>query len=239
MLRCSPCRFPDNDKSSPLRNIHHLLFDLDGTLVDSSVAIRSSLAYALDCLGSSLPSELAVETLIGTPLVDIFRDQFGIIGSHAERAIALYRRHFDQTAAAETRVYDHMFETLDRLRAAGFNLFVATVKPSPIARKVLRDMRLDHYFSGVAGGSMDHARRKKADIIQYVLRQNGLDPNRSLMIGDRAQDISGARHNGLQAIGVTYGFGLLEELTMARADHLVRCPREIPRLLLENRGLGG
>jgi len=222
-----------------LKNITHLLFDLDGTLVDSSVAIRSSLTHALDRLGSALPADLAIETLIGTPLVDIFRDQFGIVGKRADRAIAHYRAHFDETAAAGTRVYDHINDTLDRLRTAGYRLFVATVKPSPIARKVLRDMRLDHHFNGVAGGSMDHSRRRKADIIEYVTQQNGLDPSCSLMIGDRAQDISGAHRNGLRAIGVTYGYGSLEELTMAGADHLVACPEEIPRLLLEKRSPGG
>jgi phosphoglycolate phosphatase len=78
---------------------------------------------------------------------------------------------------------------------------------------------------------MDHARRDKADIIRHVLQQYGLEASHSLMVGDRAQDINGARQNGLYAVAVTYGFGSLEELTAAGPDHLVDCASEIPALL--------
>jgi phosphoglycolate phosphatase len=118
------------------------------------------------------------------------------------------------------------------LCAAGCKLVVATVKPSPIAAKVLSEMGLEHYFSGVAGSSMDHARRDKGDIIRHALQTYGLDPAHSAMVGDRAQDIRGARSNHLYAVGVTWGFGPLEELTSAGPDHLVGCCSELPALLL-------
>jgi len=214
-----------------MQKIHHILFDLDGTLVDSSGAIRAALTHALQHLGRDYPADCAIETLIGTPLVDIFRDRFGIDGDAAEQAIAHYREYYDRQAQAGTRVYDRVAETLDTLCASGIGLFVATVKPSPIADKVLRDMGLRRYFKGVAGSTMDHARRDKGDIIRHALQRHGLDAARSIMVGDRAQDISGARHNGLYAIGVTYGFGSLEELTAAGPDHMVSCASEIPALL--------
>ena len=123
-----------NDKSGPVRNAPQptaglressercLLFDLDGTLIDGSRAIRSSLAHALESVESTYPRDLAVATLIGIPLLDIFRDQFGIVGEHAERAIAHYRRHFDETAAAGTRVYEHVHETLDLFKGEDFGV---------------------------------------------------------------------------------------------------------------------
>jgi phosphoglycolate phosphatase len=129
-------------------------------------------------------------------------------------------------------VYDHVAETLELLCASGCDLFVATVKPSPIAEKVLRDMGLERYFKGVAGSSMDHALRDKAGIIRQVIREHELDAAHSVMVGDRGEDITGACHNGLYAVGVTYGFGTLEELSAARPDHLVACSSEIPALLL-------
>jgi phosphoglycolate phosphatase len=78
---------------------------------------------------------------------------------------------------------------------------------------------------------MDHTRRAKADIIRHTLQQYGLKAGHAVMVGDRAQDISGARQNGLYAVGVTYGFGSIEELTMAGPDHLVGCASELPALL--------
>jgi phosphoglycolate phosphatase len=212
--------------------IHNILFDLDGTLVDSSGAIRASLAHALERAGLRLPDDRPVERLIGTPLLDIFRDEFGITGAAAEQAIADYRRHYDAEARAGTRVYDQVEDCLEALRAGGCTLVVATVKPSPIAAKVLSEMGLTRYFCGVAGSSMDHARRDKADIIRHALREFGLDAAHSVMVGDRAQDIRGARSNRLYAVGVTWGFGPAEELVAAAPDHLVDRCGEIPGLLL-------
>ncbi len=214
-----------------MQKIHHALFDLDGTLVDSSGAIQAAVTHALQRLGRHCPSDFAISKWIGTPLVDIFRDEFGMVGDPAEQAIAHYREYYDRHARSGTRVYERVVETLERLYAAGVGLFVATVKPSPIADKVLRDMGLKRYFRGVAGSSMDHARRDKADIIRHTLQQYGLEAGHSVMVGDRAQDISGARQNGLYAVGVTYGFGSIEELIAASPDHLVDCLSEIPALL--------
>jgi len=211
--------------------IHHVLFDLDGTLVDSSGAIQAALAHALQRLGRHCPPDFAIAKRIGMPLVDIFRDEFGIVGDPADQAIAHYRDFYDRQAHVGTRVYDRVADTLEHLRASGIGLFVATVKPSPIAEKVLRDMGLKRYFSGVAGSSMDHARRDKADIIRHALQRYGLEASHSVMIGDRAQDIDGARQNGLYAVGVTYGFGSIEELSAAGPDHLVGCASELPALL--------
>jgi len=214
-----------------MREIHNILFDLDGTLVDSSCAIRASLAHALERGGLRFPEDRPVERMIGLPLLDIFRD-LGLSGAAAERAIADYRAHYDAEAQAGTRVYDHVEGCLEALRAAGCTLIVATVKPSPIAAKVLAEMGLAPYFSGVAGSSMDHAPRDKADLIRHALCEHGLDAAHSAMVGDRAQDIRGARSNRLCAVGVTWGFGLLEELTAAGPDHLVGCCSELPGLLL-------
>lgn len=216
-----------------MQKIYHVLFDLDGTLVDSRGAIQAALEHALQSLGKHFPADCPVERLIGTPLLDIFRDQFGIVGQPAERAIENYREHYDRQAQAGTRVYDHVAETLHSLSTSGIGLFVATVKPSPIADKVLRDMGLRRYFKGVAGSSMDHARRDKGDIIRHALQRHGLDANHAVMVGDRAPDISGARQNGLYAVGVTYGFGSRQELNAAGPDHLVDCSSELPALLIQ------
>jgi phosphoglycolate phosphatase len=214
------------------QKINHILFDLDGTLVDSSGAIKAALDHALQALGRHYPPDCPIEGLIGTPLIDIFREQFGIVGEPAERAIAQYREYYDRQARGGTRVYDHVEETLDRLCASGIGLFVATVKPSPIAEKVLHEMGLQRYFKGVSGSSMDHRLRGKGDIIRHTLQQYGLEAGHAVMVGDRAQDIHGARQNGLYAVGVTWGFGSLAELTAAGPDHLARCASEIPALVL-------
>jgi phosphoglycolate phosphatase len=214
-----------------MREIYNVLFDLDGTLVDSSAAIRASLAHALEQEGAGWPEGLPVQSLIGMPLVDMFREHFALDGESTERAIAHYRAHYDIEARAATRVYDHVETTLQALCDSGRCLYLATVKPTAVAEKVLLEMGLAGYFRGVAGSSLDHSRREKGDIIRHALQRFGLGAPHSVMVGDRDKDIHGARSNAVYAVAVTYGFGSLEELQSAGPDYVVNCCSELPALL--------
>lgn len=211
--------------------VRNLLFDLDGTLIDSSGTIGTCIRFALSRVGVSADSGPPVQTLIGMSLLDIFCDRFGMGEEQAEIAIFHYREHFERQAQNGTEVYPDIRSVLAKLQKAEFRLFIATVKPTSIAENVLDDLQLRSYFDGVAGSSMTHERRHKTDIIAYALRKHGLDPTCSMMVGDRAQDIYGARDNGLLAVAVTYGFGPREELDTARPDHIVDRSLELLELL--------
>jgi len=211
--------------------VRNLLFDLDGTLIDSSETISTCVHYALDRVGVSADIDTPVEALIGKSLLDIFLDSFAMTEEQAEVAIFHYRDHFDRQGQNGTQVYPDIRNVLSDLQKAGYRLYIATVKPTSIAEKVLSDLRLRTYFDGVAGSSMNHERRDKAGIIAHALHKHELDPIRSMMIGDRAQDISGARDNGLFAVAVTYGFGTRQELQAAGPDHMVDHSLEILELL--------
>jgi phosphoglycolate phosphatase len=210
------------------RDIRNVLFDLDGTLVDSSRTIAACIEYALDRVGVKSVCSAPINSMIGTPLLEIFRDRHGLSQEAVDAAIDHYRAHYDALRQEGSRVYPDIHAVLSNLQERGLRLFVATVKPAPIADRVLTDLRLRPYFDGVAGSSMDHRRRTKGGIIAHGLRTWGLDPSRTLMVGDRDQDIEGARENGLRSIGVSYGFGSKEELQAANPDHLVTHPAEIP-----------
>jgi phosphoglycolate phosphatase len=215
-----------------MRNIQNLLFDLDGTLVDSSHTIGVSIEFALDGLDVDKSSGKPIEAMIGAPLLDIFRKEFDMSDEQAYAAIDLYRDHYDSLNQAGTLVYDSIREVLPALKKAGYRLFIATVKPTSIAEKVLVDLDLRSSFDGIAGSSMDSRRRDKSSIIAHALRTFDLDPLQSMTIGDRDQDIAGARENGMSAIGVTYGFGSREELHAAQPVHLIDHSKEIIALLV-------
>ena len=164
--------------------------------------------------------------------MDIFRNEYEMTDEQAYRAIDLYREHYDSLDQAGTRVYDNIRDVLPSLRMAGYRLFVATVKPTQIAKKVLSDLDLRSWFDGVTGSSMDSTRRDKSSIIAHALKKFELDPARSMMIGDRDQDIKGARDNGMLSMAVTYGFGSREELVSVGPDHVVDGSEEILSLLV-------
>jgi phosphoglycolate phosphatase len=215
-----------------LKDINNLLFDLDGTLVDSSGTITTCIEYALDKVGMTTVNSTPIQTLIGAPLLDIFLNEFGLTQEQTDQAIHHYREHWDSRKQAGSRIYEDIQAVLSNLQETGYRLFIATVKPTSIAEKVLEDLSLRSYFEGVAGSSMNHERREKSRIIAHALQKFGLDPIRSMMIGDRHQDIAGARDNGLAAMAVTYGFGTREELYAAEPDHIVEHARDITSLLI-------
>jgi phosphoglycolate phosphatase len=214
-------------------HVKHVLFDLDGTLVDSSETIAASVSFALGRLGEKKLASGEVTSLIGQPLLEIFGSHFSLSEEQTHRAIDLYREHYEELRQAGTRVYDGVREALSRLQGSGRDLYVATVKPTAIAETVLVDLDLRDHFKGVAGSSMDHRRRSKGRIIAHALASWDLVADASLMVGDRAQDIEGARENGFGAIGVNYGFGTRDELAGAGPLHIVDTAAEIANLLLD------
>lgn len=214
-----------------LKDIENVLFDLDGTLVDSRETIANSVLHALEKMDVDAATGPGVESLIGMPLYDIFVGRFGMEEANALQAIDHYRVYYDNLNQAGTRVYDRVHEDLARLKAEGYRLYIATVKPTQIAEKVLLDMELLPFFNGVAGASMGPERRDKSSIIAHALHKFGLAPSRSMMVGDRDQDVEGARANGLRSVGVTYGFGLREEIVSSSPDFVAESSGGIARLL--------
>ena len=125
-------------------------------------------------------------------------------------------------------VYDGFEEMLQKLKAAGKRLVVATSKPEPYAKKIIEHFGLSQYFDYVAGMELDGGRGTKADVIRYALLACGIEEQSEvLMVGDREHDVIGAKKAGIDCLGVLYGFGSREELEQAGADYIVKTVAEI------------
>ncbi len=206
-----------------------LLFDLDGTLTDPYLGITNSVLYALERFGITGQSREQLKAFIGPPLIHSFMHFYGMSEGDARRAVALYREYYVERGMLENSVYAGIPEALAALRAAGYTLQVATSKPEVFAEEILRHFDLAKYFARIAGASLDETRVNKGDVIAYALA--GGYEGRALMIGDREHDVIGARENGLDCMGVLYGFGSREELLAAGAVSLAPTPQDIPLLL--------
>ena len=124
-----------------------------------------------------------------------------------------------------------MEEILKKLKAAGKRLVLATSKPEEYAVRILEHFHLAQYFDLIAGASMDGSRIRKADVIAYALKKCGLkDPSQAVMIGDRKYDVLGAAANGLETIGVLYGYGSREELLEAGAVQIIERVEDLAEL---------
>ncbi len=210
----------------------YVLFDLDGTLTDSGEGIMNSVVYALKSYGVAVEDRSSLRAFIGPPLIDSFMKYYGFERSHAEEAVVRYREYFADRGLLENSVYPGVTELLETLQARGFSLMVATSKPEIYTLRILEHFGLIKYFDFVGGATMDEKRTKKADVIRYVLEENHLtNPEEIVMIGDREHDILGAKENGIQSIGVLYGYGDREELETAGADAIAETPGQIANLL--------
>jgi phosphoglycolate phosphatase len=193
------------------------LFDLDGTLTDPRVGITRSIRYALHVLGIDSPPDPELESMIGPPLLDSFRDRFGLGEERARSAVDLYREYFAESGLYENEVHPGIPGLLTELREREITLVLATSKPEIYARRILEHFGLASSFHAMVGSFLDGRRTDKTEVIGAALAQIGARTSEDalVMVGDRVHDVVGARANGIDVVAVGYGFGSDEELARA------------------------
>lgn len=210
----------------------YLLMDLDGTVTDPMEGITRGVQYALASLGVDVQDRRLLCPFIGPPLKASFQEFYHLNEEDTTRAIAKYREYFSTQGIFENEMYEGMEAFLQTQQTAGKQLVLATSKPEPFALRILDYFQLTPYFTFVGGSSLDNGRTEKEEVIRYILDSLAIsDLSSAIMIGDRKFDIEGAHANGLQAIGVLYGYGSREELERAGADYLAADLAELSRLV--------
>ena len=208
----------------------YILFDLDGTLTNPELGITNCVMYALEKFGIKENDRKKLHPFIGPPLTYSFQNFYGLSEEESKQAVAFYRERFSVKGLYENEVYVGVPEMLQNLKAQGKKLIIATSKPEEYTIKILKYFDLYKYFDFVAGATMDGSRGEKADIITYALESYNIeDKSQAVMVGDRKYDILGAKENGLDSIGVLYGFGDYEELTNAGATYIAETVEDILR----------
>ncbi len=211
------------------RNCHlTLFFDLDGTLSDPSEGITRSVQHALACLGRPYPCNDELKHYIGPPLRWTFPRLLGTDdGELVETAIAYYRERYETVGLFENEVYPGIPELLARLQGEGYPLYVVTSKPTVYTDRILRHFELDRFFTAVYGPELDGRFDEKRELVGFILQERCLEPRRTIMIGDRARDVESGKAHGTFTLGVTYGFGGVEEITTAGPDAICHHPGDI------------
>ena len=207
-----------------------ILFDLDGTLVDSGEGILKCAELALRHFDLPIPSPDEMRTFVGPPLRDSFQ-RFGCTPEQAEEAVAVYRSRYTTVGKFELFIYPGIRELLETLHSAGCRLYVATSKPETVSREILQHLGLAPYFTYIAGADQDKHRSTKSEVIAYLLAQVGsLDG--ALMVGDTAFDVIGAAEHGIPCAGVSWGYGKVEEMEAANAACIVHSTEELSAFIL-------
>lgn len=210
----------------------HWFWDLDGTLADTAPSVTHSVQHALRQMGLPVPHESDLLGFIGPPLLEGFAQFIGLNTVDSERAVKLYRAHYSAGGIYECSLYSGIRETLDKLANQGIVSVIATCKPHEFATRIVKHLGIEDRISFVSGPEMDGTRGTKAEVIAYAQEQLGIsDLSRCLMLGDRASDVRGAAHHGMDCVGALWGFGSETELREAGAKYLCASPGELEQLL--------
>ena len=206
-----------------------ILFDLDGTLTDSGEGIINCAILGLQHFGLPVPDRETLRVFVGPPLRDTFY-KFGVPEDKLDEAVAVYRSRYIPIGKFENTPYPGIYDLLARLKAEGHKLYVATSKPEQMSMDILNKFELTPYFDLLAGATLDGSRDHKADVIAYLLQQTGNEME-AVMVGDTVYDVVGATAHGIPTIGVSWGYGSIEEMQNAGAKAIAYTMDELHDLL--------
>jgi len=223
--------------------ISALLFDLDGTLVDSHHEICLALDRALRDVGLYLSFERVQQLVDGSPLEVIWQVLYPDSHPGADAAAfghfaGAYRTHYMRDLGHATRVFPGVFDTLTSLRRHEPELLFAVVsnKHSASVEPLLEAMGLSEYFALSLGcGGTQLAPKPAPDLLLKAAEQLGSEVHCCVMVGDTALDIRAGKHAGMRTVGLSYGMSSRETLESEGADHVLDTFRDLERILLETK----
>lgn len=210
-----------------------ILFDLDGTLTDPFLGITRSVAYSLKYFGIEVDDLETLKPFIGPPLDVSFREYYHMDEAQSWKAVEKYREYFSKKGLFENKVYEGMEDFLQSLLNMDMKLYVCTSKPEVFAKEILDHFSLTPYFTGIYGATLDGSLKNKGDVIAHCIKQEQLNIQDCMMVGDRQHDIVGAHQNQIPCIGVLYGYGSLEEFQEYHCDYIAKDLIELKKIIEE------
>lgn len=215
-----------------MNKFKYILFDLDGTLIDSGKGIINAVKYALKKYGIDETNEALLRSFVGPPLNQQFAKCYGFSAEKSLEAVMVFREYYETKGILENEMYEDIDKVLKHLKEQGNFLMVATSKPEKFAHNILAQHDLEKYFDFIGGSLVDGSRVTKIQVLDHVLKTNEINnADEALMIGDTKYDMIGAKNFNLKTVAVTYGYGTKEELLAAKPDFVVDTPTEILQIV--------
>ena len=211
-----------------------VLFDLDGTLTDSAEGITRSVQYALEKLGKDVPELEDLQCFVGPPLKDMFMEYAGLTDEEGTQAVAYYRERYIPTGMFENHLYPRIIKMLDLFEKEGITMAVASSKPEPLVKQILKHFGIDDYFKVIVGSEMDGGRIHKKDVVEEAIKRLKMENRKDeiVLVGDTKYDVEGAKEAGIQCIAVTYGYGVQEELEAAGPVYIAESVSDVAECII-------
>ncbi len=209
----------------------YILFDLDGTLTNPKEGITKCVQYALRYFGIEKNCD-ELECFIGPPLKEQFMRFSSLSEEDAEKAVSVYRERFAPIGLFENEIYPGVLDMLAELKKQGKIIALATSKPTVFATKIVKKYGIDPYLDYLSGSELDGRNVEKSAVVRIAMEKLGANPDETVLIGDRIHDAEGAKENGIDCIGVSYGFAAEGELEGADVIKIADSPEMITQILL-------
>lgn len=215
-----------------------ILFDLDGTLIDSSEGVIKSTQYALAHYGIDEPDFDKLKVFIGPPLVNSFMTYYGFEREQARAAVEVYRERYNVIGIFECSLYPGVRECIETLKRQGYLIGMASSKPEVSCRRILEHFEILSLFDDVVGATLDGRIDTKEEVLNEVMRRWSDVPREEMcLIGDTIFDVAGANRVGMPCIAVSFGFGDVDEMLAAGAkavcDDMAKLPEIVSRINAE------
>ena len=208
-----------------------VLFDFDGTFADTGEGIFACVQYAVNALGKEPLSEETLRTFIGPPIFDSFRRELDITDEESHFAVEKYRELYSQSGIYKFEIYPGTIELIKKIKANGIKFVVASAKPKHFIERIIDFLEIRSLVDCVSCPESDKAKDDKSILINRAVDILCVDKSRTLMVGDRHFDISGANRAGVESVGVTYGYGSEKELLDAGATYIAHNTKELDEII--------
>ena len=217
-----------------MRHYEAVIFDLDGTLLDTSEGIFRSVSYVIARSNLTPLREEIMRTFIGPPIQRSFARVYSLADEDAQKAAAMFRDRYKDHDLLLAKPYEGIIDAMNELRDAGIKTAVATYKRQDYAEKILCHFGFDKVTDAICGSDAE-GKLTKRDIIENAIKNLGVtDKKRSVMVGDSDNDAIGAKEIGVDFIGVTYGFGFFCAQDVNEYDNtgVASSPRDLVGLII-------
>lgn len=214
--------------------IKNVIFDLDGTLLDTREGVIESARYAAKKMGyGELPYETML-TFVGPPIQNSFMKYYGCDENTAQNAANIFRNYYKNTALLLAEPYEGIYDLCQELKENNVRMSVATYKREDYALTLLRHFGFDKYCDPMHGADNENL-LKKEDIVRICLDEMGAVKDDCVLVGDTDNDAKGAIKAGAKFIAVTYGFGFKNETDVVGFPYIgvASKPTEIKKFILE------
>ena len=205
-----------------MTSISAIFFDLDGTLVDSSIGIHNAFTHTFKELGVPSPDAKTIRDFMGPPLKSSFAAC--LPKEQISEAVQIYRSYYKEKGIHEAQLFPQIVELLEEL-SKNYPLYITTTKNTPTAQDMTKNLGIYHFFDGIYGSSPEAPH--KADVIRQALQTHQLAPQQAIIIGDTKFDMLGAQETGIQKLAVTWGFGEQADLLNYHPDCIAHTPLEV------------